>query len=82
MAISKADWELMEKVAAYFESTRKVVDPKAKYRPKREDSRSVNDTAAHFSMTRSKALKCSSPWESIPPLFPRKPGSLEGKVCL
>ena len=57
MAISKADWELMEKVAAYFESTRKVVDPKAKYRPKREDSRSVNDTAAHFSMTRSKALK-------------------------
>lgn len=57
MAISKTDWKLMEEVAAYFESTRKAVDPKARYRPKREDSRSVNDTAAHFNMTRSKALK-------------------------
>lgn len=57
MAISKADWELMKKVAAYFEATKKAVDPKAKYKLKREDSRSVNDTAEHFNITRSKATK-------------------------
>ncbi|MBQ8093697.1 MAG: hypothetical protein IJ242_08995, partial [Clostridia bacterium] len=57
MAISDADWELMKQVAAYFESTRKAVDPNAKYRLKREDSRSVNDTAVHFNITRSKATK-------------------------
>ncbi len=57
MAISKADWELMERVAAYFEATKKAVNPKAKYKPKREDSRSVNDTAEHFNITRSKATK-------------------------
>ncbi len=57
MSISKADRELMEKVAKYFESTKKEADPKAKYKRKREDSRSVNDTAAHFNITRAKATK-------------------------
>ncbi|MBR1707608.1 MAG: hypothetical protein IJ719_02115 [Clostridia bacterium] len=57
MAISDADWELMEEVAAYFESTRKEPDPTAKYQPKREDTRSVNETAAHFGITRSKTMK-------------------------
>lgn len=57
MAITDKDRELMEQVARYFESTRKVEDPKAKYKPKREDSRSVNDTVTHFNITRSKAIK-------------------------
>ena len=57
MAISDKDREMMKQVADYFESTRKADDPKAKYKPKREDSRSVNDTAAHFGITRAKAIK-------------------------
>lgn len=57
MPISDSDRDLMKQVAEYFESTRKVEDPKAKYKPKREDSRSVNDTAAQFDITRSKATK-------------------------
>ena len=57
MAITDKDRELMEKVARYFESTRKVEDPKAKYKLKRDDSRSVNDTATQFNITRSKATK-------------------------
>ena len=56
MAISDKDREMMKQVADYFESTRKADDPKAKYKPKREDSRSVNDTAAHFRITRAKAI--------------------------
>lgn len=57
VAISDRDRALMKRVADYFESTRKEEDPKAKYKPKREDSRSVNDTAAHFHITRSKVTK-------------------------
>ena len=57
MAISDIDRDQMKCVAAYFESTRKEVNPRAKYRPKREDSRSINDTAAHFGITRSKVTK-------------------------
>ena len=57
MAISEKDRELMAQVAKYFEGTKKEVDPKAKYKPKREDSRSVNDTAAHFNITRGKVTK-------------------------
>ena len=57
MAISDIDRDQMKRVAAYFESTRKEVNPRAKYRPKREDSRSINDTAAHFGITRSKVTK-------------------------
>ena len=57
MSISAKDWELMKQVADYFESTRKAADPKAKYKPKREDSRSINDTAAHFGLTRTKVKK-------------------------
>ena len=37
MAISDIDRDQMKRVAAYFESTRKEVNPRAKYRPKRED---------------------------------------------
>ncbi len=57
MPISDHDRDLMKQVAAYFEGTRKAEDPDAKYRPKREDSRSVNDTASHFGITRSKVTK-------------------------
>ena len=57
MPISEQDKELMKQVADYFESTRKAVDPNAKYKPKREDSRSLNETAEHFNITRSKVLK-------------------------
>lgn len=55
MPISEKDRELMKQVADYFESTRKA--PNAKYKAKREDSRSINDTAAHFNITRTKATK-------------------------
>ncbi len=51
MPISEKDRELMKQVADYFESTRKA--PNAKYKAKREDSRSINDTAAHFNITRT-----------------------------
>lgn len=57
MPISEKDRELMREVADYFESTRKPDDPNAKYKPKREDSRSINDTAAHFNLTRTKVTK-------------------------
>ena len=55
MPISEKDRELMKQVADYFESTRKA--PNAKYKAKREDSRSINDTAAHFNITRTKVTK-------------------------
>ena len=57
MAISDSDRELMKRVSAYFEGTRKPRDPNAKYQPKRKDSRSINDTSAHFHITRSKVTK-------------------------
>ena len=57
MPISDKDRELMREVADYFESTRKPDDPNAKYKPKREDSRSINDTASHFNLTRTKVTK-------------------------
>lgn len=57
MPISDKDRELMKQVADYFESTRKPDDQNAKYKAKREDSRSINDTAAHFNLTRTKVTK-------------------------
>ncbi|MBR3015487.1 MAG: hypothetical protein IKH57_00140 [Clostridia bacterium] len=55
MPISEKDRELMKQVADYFESTRKASN--ARYKAKREDSRSINDTAAHFNITRTKVTK-------------------------
>ncbi len=57
MSISEKDRELMKQVTDYFESTRKPDDPNAKYKLKREDSRSINDTANHFHLTRTKVTK-------------------------
>ena len=57
MSISDKDREFMKQVADYFESTKKKDDPNAKYKPKRENSRSINDTAAHFGLTRTKVIK-------------------------
>lgn len=58
MAIAKADWELMKQVADYFESTDKIDanDKSRRYKLTR-DSCSINDTASHFHITRSKAMK-------------------------
>ena len=58
MAIAKADWELMRQVADYYESTEKsdANDKSRRYKLKR-DSRSINETASHFHITRSKAMK-------------------------
>ncbi len=57
MPISEKDREMMRQVAAHFEGTRKAENPGAKYRLKREDTRSINDTAIHFGITRSKVQK-------------------------
>ena len=57
MPISEKDRDMMRQVAAYFEGTRKAENPGAKYRLKREDTRSINDTAIHFGITRSKVQK-------------------------
>ena len=57
MPISEKDRDMMRQVAAYFEGTRKAENPGAKYRFKREDTRSINDTAIHFGITRSKVQK-------------------------
>ena len=54
MAVSDKDRELMVKVAEYFESTKKS---DLKYKAKKKDSRSINDTALHFNISRSKATK-------------------------
>ena len=58
MAIAKSDWELMKQVADYFESTEKndANDKSRRYKLTR-DSRSINETASHFHITRSKAMK-------------------------
>ena len=42
----KTDRELMEKLAESFSEVEEGSVPKPKYRPKRKDSRSVNDPAA------------------------------------
>ena len=59
MSITDKDRTLMEQVARYFESTAKenANDKKRKYKLKRDDTRSLNDTAAHFGITRAKAMK-------------------------
>ena len=59
MSITDKDRTLMEQVARYFESTAKenANDKKRKYKLKRDDTRSLNETAAHFGITRAKAMK-------------------------
>ncbi|MCR5732061.1 MAG: hypothetical protein K6G51_03900 [Sphaerochaetaceae bacterium] len=66
MAISKADWDLMEKVAAYYESTKKTPEELKEqrenqrlrgYEPRTDNPGSISETASHFKMTRTKVTK-------------------------
>ena len=66
MSLSKADWELMEEVRAYYEGTRKTPEElkeqrerqrKRGYEPRTDNPGSINETANHFKMTRTKVIK-------------------------
>jgi hypothetical protein len=66
MAISKADWNLMEKVASYYESTKKTSEELKEqrenqrlrgYEPRTDNPGSISETAAHFKITRTKVTK-------------------------
>ncbi len=66
MGISKADRELMEEVRAYYEGTRKTPEELKEqrerqrlrgYEPRTDNPGSINETAAHFKMTRTKVIK-------------------------
>ena len=66
MAVAKADWDLMKQVAEYFEKTRLTEEALAQqrekqkkrgYEAKTDNIGSINETAAHFHLTRTKITK-------------------------
>ena len=66
MALAKADWDLMKRVCDYFESTKLTEEQlraqrekqkKRGYEAKTDNNGSINETAAHFKLTRTKVTK-------------------------
>ena len=58
MPISEKDRDMMRQVAAYFEGTRKAENPGAKYRLKREDTRSINEQPFTLASPAARSRRC------------------------
>ena len=57
MGISDADRRLMEQVVEYYKSTKPAENSKSSYKRKTDREGSINETASHFSITRTKVTK-------------------------